>query len=342
MSNKILKPLAVGLLLGIATLSVSTAYAERTIVKGDKGVNSDIGPMGPQGPQGNPGINGTNGTNGAQGVAGADGLKGADGAAGPAGVKGDTGAASIVPGPAGTNGTNGAAGADSTVAGPKGDAGTNGLPGAKGDVGPAGTGPVGTATGDMQWWNVNHWERIPVGENNTTLKNCDGIPTWVADHCFFQIGDTGPAGGKVFYLTDATGKHGLEAAPVDQPLAEWGRCGKAVVDPSTDIGTGLANTNAINAVCGVGTAAYKAANYSSNGLGGWYLPSKDELNQMYLNIGQGATTPNTNVGGFADYGYWSSTETSNIRAWRQGFGNGLQSSFEKLTPSIRVRAVRAF
>ena len=309
MSNKILKPLAVGLLLGIATLSVSTAYAERTIVKGDKGVNSDIGPMGPQGPQGNPGINGTNGTNGAQGVAGADGLKGADGAAGPAGVKGDTGAASIVPGPAGTNGTNGAAGADSTVAGPKGDAGTNGLPGAKGDVGPAGTGPVGTATGDMQWWNVNHWERIPVGENNTTLKNCDGIPTWVADHCFFQIGDTGPAGGKVFYLTDATGKHGLEAAPVDQPLAQWGSCGKDVVGTSTDIGTGLANTNAINAVCGVGTAAYKAANYSSNGLGGWYLPSKDEMTLMYTNIGYGAQAPNTNVGNFLyGYTYWSSSQ----------------------------------
>ena len=134
-------------------------------------------------------------------------------------------------------------------------------------------------------------------------------PLGWADHCFFQIGDTGPAGGKVFYLTDATGKHGLEAAPVDQPLAEWGRCGKAVVDPSTDIGTGLANTNAINAVCGVGTAAYKAANYSSNGLGGWYLPSKDEMTLMYTNIGYGAQAPNTNVGNFLyGYTYWSSSQ----------------------------------
>ena len=221
---------------------------------------------------------------------------------------------------------------------PAGKQGDQGIQGIQGDPG---TGPVGGAEGDMQYWHIGAWVNIPVAVNNSVLRNCDGIPTWVADHCAFQIGDRGPAGGWVFYITDA-GQHGLEAAPVDQAPAPWGCYGTVVGGTSSDLGTGLANTTTINAKCGFGTAAYNAANYSSNGLGGWYLPSKDELNQMYLNIGQGATTPNTNVGGFADYGYWSSTETSNIRAWRQGFGNGLQSSFEKLTPSIRVRAVRAF
>ena len=55
-----------------------------------------------------------------------------------------------------------------------------------------------------------------MGANNTTLKNCDGIPTWVVSSCPFIIGDTGPAGGKVFYLFDSTGESGLEAAPADQ------------------------------------------------------------------------------------------------------------------------------
>jgi hypothetical protein len=68
----------------------------------------------------------------------------------------------------------------------------------------------------MQWWNGSAWVMIPVGANNTTLKNCNGVPTWVIAHCGFLIGDTGPAGSIVFYLTDATGLHGLEAAPVDQ------------------------------------------------------------------------------------------------------------------------------
>jgi hypothetical protein len=227
---------------------------------------------------------------------------------------------------------------DNIPAGKQGEQGIQGEPGIQGDLG---TGPVGAATGDMQWWNVDHWEMIPVSANNTTLKNCEGIPTWVADHCAFQIGDIGPAGGWVFYITDA-GQHGLEAAPVDQASAPWGCFGTVVAGTSSDIGTGLANTTAINAQCGIGTAAYNAVNYSSNGLGGWYLPSKDELNLMYTNIGQGAGAPFTNAGGFANNYYWSSTETGSYLAWAQYFGSGNQGFNDKDFSHIRVRTVRAF
>ena len=98
----------------------------------------------------------------------------------------------------------------------------------------------------------------------------------------YKIGDKGPAGGKVFYLTNSTSLHGLEAAPVDQSVGiKWG-CSDTTVGTSASIGAGKANTAAINAHCGTATAAQIAASYSLNGFTDWYLPSKDELNQLYL------------------------------------------------------------
>ncbi len=113
------------------------------------------------------------------------------------------------------------------------------------------------------------------------VKNCDGIPTWVVGSCPSGIGDTGPAGGIIFYVTDATEQHGLEAAPEDQSNGiQWG-CVGTVVGTSTAIDTGKANTTAINAQCGAETAASIAASYSLNGFSDWYLPSQDELNLLY-------------------------------------------------------------
>ena len=106
-----------------------------------------------------------------------------------------------------------------------------------------------------------------------------------------------------------------------------------VVGTTTDIGTGKANTTAINAQCGAETAASIAASYSLNGFSDWYLPSQDELNLLYAQ--------KTVVGGFANNGYWSSTEYDSGYAWYQTFDDGGQNYFGKeyLLP---VRAVRAF
>jgi hypothetical protein len=70
-----------------------------------------------------------------------------------------------------------------------------------------------------------------------------------------------------------------------------------------------------------------------NGYSDWYLPSKDELNKLYLN--------RTAIGGFADAYYWSSTEADGTAAWFQYFGNGLQIANTKNYPNY-VRAVRGF
>jgi hypothetical protein len=72
-----------------------------------------------------------------------------------------------------------------------------------------------------------------------------------------------------------------------------------------------------------------------NGYSDWRLPSKEELNALYVNLKQ------IRVGGFANYYYWSSTEDDNTSAWKQDFSNGEQNGNNK-NNKFNVRAVRAF
>jgi hypothetical protein len=72
-----------------------------------------------------------------------------------------------------------------------------------------------------------------------------------------------------------------------------------------------------------------------NGYSDWHLPSKEELNSVYVNLKQ------IGVGGFANNSYWSSTERWNGIAWRQYFNNGELYNGSK-DDEYTVRAVRAF
>jgi hypothetical protein len=67
----------------------------------------------------------------------------------------------------------------------------------------------------------------------------------------------------------------------------------------------------------------------------WFLPSKDELNVMYINLKL------EDLGGFSDDFYWSSSEYSSTNGWRQSFNDGVQGSSTK-SGSRRVRACRTF
>ena len=66
---------------------------------------------------------------------------------------------------------------------------------------------------------------------------------------------------------------------------------------------------------------------------GWRLPTKEELNTLYLNKDK--------IGGFADNYYWSSTEFGNGNAWAQDINNGGQYYYDKVYAGY-VRAIRAF
>ena len=72
-----------------------------------------------------------------------------------------------------------------------------------------------------------------------------------------------------------------------------------------------------------------------NGYSDWHLPSKEELNSVFVNLKQ------VGVGGYADNKYWSSTESYNDSAWIQYFNNGGQGYGNKGN-RYNVRAVRAF
>ena len=124
----------------------------------------------------------------------------------------------------------------------------------------------------------------------------------------YNIGDSGPAGGIVFYITDG-GAHGLEVGPVDLGPAGFATdeyCTHHVISPVQDIGSGRANTNTIIAQCGTNNAAYVAKTYVLNGYNDWYLPSYNELQLIFNNksIISGLCAMNFSWGVW----YWSSSD----------------------------------
>ncbi|HPS58769.1 MAG TPA: DUF1566 domain-containing protein [Spirochaetota bacterium] len=155
----------------------------------------------------------------------------------------------------------------------------------------------------------------------------------------YSIGDRGPAGGWIFYDKgySSDGWRYLEAAPGDlADKMQWYN-GSSFVTGATgrNIGDGRANTRMIIEVQGAGGYAAKiCSEYRGGGKQDWFLPSKNELNEMIINL-QGA-----GVGGFVIDGYWSSSEYSTEEAWAQHTRGGV-FNYHK-SNDLRVRPVRAF
>lgn len=161
------------------------------------------------------------------------------------------------------------------------------------------------------------------------------------------VGDSYGGGIVAYILVDGdTGydpnvQHGLIAATADQ-MAEcaWSNITTVLIgNTDTSIGAGLANTNAIIGQSGHTNSAAKVCDDYSVTVGSitytdWFLPSKDELDKLYIN--------RVAIGGFIDYfDYWSSSENGANNAWKQYFYNGLQDISSK-SLAFGVRAIRAF
>jgi hypothetical protein len=100
------------------------------------------------------------------------------------------------------------------------------------------------------------------------------------------------------------------------------------------IGTGFYNSFAMLNTCS-GGAAHMATSYNGGGKSDWFLPSKDELAQLY--------SQKTVVGGFVEVkSYWSSSENLASTASGQHFGTGTQSSALLKSTTHHLRPVRAF
>ena len=134
---------------------------------------------------------------------------------------------------------------------------------------------------------------------------------------------------------DANVQHGLVATVNDiSTSAEWGCIGTLIGTTSNSIGTGNQNTIDIMADCSTaGIAARLCGDLVEGGYSDWYLPSKDELEKLYIN--------QVAIGNFAIDFYWSSSEFSDTTAYLQFFGNGIFFGTTKDIPYY-VRAVRSF
>lgn len=148
----------------------------------------------------------------------------------------------------------------------------------------------------------------------------------------YSIGQS-VSGGTIFY-TAVT--FSLAAATTDYliPLY-WGCYKKGIVGTETGIRSGWSNSELIFSGCTGNTmiAADVCLNLTSNG-GGWFLPSKDELNEMYLQ--------KDIIGNFSIYdNYWSSSQSTPETAWIQFFKDGTQSDKGDKDQLYRVRPIKA-
>ena len=172
--------------------------------------------------------------------------------------------------------------------------------------------------------------------------------SWAPGATAYAIGDIGPGGGKIFITPstagNSTGKY-FEVAPVGVEVnREWAtEANRQVLVSGADgtaIGTGEQNTiDIVNQSGNVTSAAVYCSDLTSGGYSDWFLPSKDELNQIYVN----KVALNTDLGTWS--AYWSSSEwgfPGDPYAWYQYFWNGYQDPAGRKGNPISVRPVRSF
>jgi hypothetical protein len=156
----------------------------------------------------------------------------------------------------------------------------------------------------------------------------------------YSVGDTGPAGGVVFYDKGSysDGWRYMEAWASDEgDSIRWDRHNsppESTPGTSRAIGSGYENT--YTAMSGDDyRAALSARNATHGGYTDWFLPSADELVEMYNHRG--------NIGGFAEDFYWSSSESNPCCALEVNFtdAGGSPSGLGK-DAQISVRVARRF
>ncbi len=199
-----------------------------------------------------------------------------------------------------------------------------------------------------------------LGETTTTVLGDTTVPAEVTTttefiapevKCTAKVGDTGPGGGVVFIDASTTGNNTgecFEAAPATWALS-WG-CGTTMlVTEDLAIGLGKENTAAIVAGCvrEEVAAPLNAASFAdqlrAGGKDDWFLPSQDELKELYeqrnrfADCGTGKCAPD-----LAASIYWSSSHGGESDAVAINFVAGSDPVNEPQKTIRFVRPVRSF
>ena len=181
---------------------------------------------------------------------------------------------------------------------------------------------------------------------NLVGREADGTLVLISPPSYtFAVGDLAH-GGVVFWVTPS-GKHGRVASLHNISGMAWSDVYSEIGSSAQSTTNGAGNSVAIASQSGhTMSAAQHCLDLAFAGYDDWYLPSKDELNQMFTSKAAIESTATANGGEvFIATSYWSSTESDNdtAEAWNQNFfGAGSQQADGKSVPSFAVRAIRAF
>ena len=168
----------------------------------------------------------------------------------------------------------------------------------------------------------------------------NGGGVWSSSRTFeivtYSVGDTGPAGGMVFYDKGSysDGWRYMEVTLENLANTAWGS-GIFVGGTSKDIGTGKTNTETIVAALGRSTtyAARFCDEYVLNGYDDWFLPSENEMKELHAQ--------QDIVGNFSNLMYWGSTESDADNAYFLNLITGFENYYGKSSYGS-IRAVRTF
>ena len=169
----------------------------------------------------------------------------------------------------------------------------------------------------------------------------------------WSLGDTGPGGGKIFYVNTSGFACGptlsetcyyLEVAPaLANSAKDWSVSANRTSSAGasgTVIGSGYQNTMAIINQGNSNSAAAYAQEYRGGSLSDWYLGTRLELYQIYVNratIFTGTEVINTEFPGE----YWTSTEANASQAYSYRIYDN-QGPWPNSKTSNSVRPIRSF
>ena len=158
-------------------------------------------------------------------------------------------------------------------------------------------------------------------------------------------------GGLIVDIVDIPNPNPMGNTSLDSLLSRWGNYSTHVPGTSyPSIGSGIINTqNFITFYNSGNFAVHQCVNSNNQGFNDWYLPSKNELEEIFTHRVLIDSVAFNNGGHLFDdfaplYPYWSSTESPSTTDFRYSYAV-FSSNFTVLRGKIleyKVRAVRSF